>query len=363
MSNNPSVLHLQSDTGFTGGIASYISRLTNSQNSLDNIFVVVGYIDNSHSFFSDFYGSAKLLKMHPKYSLFNFFPYVLRLINFVSTNSISVIHAHALRSFFPALLVSLWCNTRLIYTNHGIRFTQKKSLISRFIFKLLEYIALLFSDAVVCIRPYDYDLLNNLNFSRKKLFYIPTRLNNHNSISSGAKNYSFIGIGSLIDVKQPFRFIDWIDCLVKSGLNVNAVWLGSGDLLDQCVDIVKSKCLPIIFLGQVNSSTLNGYLDRSSVLLLSSDYEVFPLSVLEAYSHGVPVIATNFNGIPDIVIDGHTGFIVSSILTPLDIENISKLLNDSNFYLKLSSNCKSFFANNFMNSDLMALEYSRLYKP
>ena len=46
-------------------------------------------------------------------------------------------------------------------------------------------------------------------------------------------------------------------------------------------------------------------------VLLASDYEGCPLSVLEAMAAGVPVVATAVGGVPEIVADGETG-----LLTP-----------------------------------------------
>ena len=46
------------------------------------------------------------------------------------------------------------------------------------------------------------------------------------------------------------------------------------------------------------------------VAVISSDYEGSPLSVMEYMEAALPVVATRVGGVPDIVVDGETGFLV-----------------------------------------------------
>jgi glycosyltransferase involved in cell wall biosynthesis len=46
-------------------------------------------------------------------------------------------------------------------------------------------------------------------------------------------------------------------------------------------------------------------------MLLASDYEGCPLTVLEAMAAGVPVVATAVGGVPELIIDGETGYLVA----------------------------------------------------
>lgn len=67
-------------------------------------------------------------------------------------------------------------------------------------------------------------------------------------------------------------------------------------------------------------------LAEAEVLLLASDYEGAPLSVLEAMAAGVPVVASAVAGIPELVIDGETGVLVEPGSAAAIGEAISALL-------------------------------------
>jgi glycosyltransferase involved in cell wall biosynthesis len=61
----------------------------------------------------------------------------------------------------------------------------------------------------------------------------------------------------------------------------------------------------VSFLG--SRSDLPGLLRDAQCVVLASDSEGCPLSVLEAMAAGVPVVATSVGGVPELVVDGETG--------------------------------------------------------
>jgi glycosyltransferase involved in cell wall biosynthesis len=62
------------------------------------------------------------------------------------------------------------------------------------------------------------------------------------------------------------------------------------------------------FLGYIDDP--KGCYPMLDVLLMPSRKETFGLVLIEAMSFGLPVIATNAGGVPEIVIDGQTGILV-----------------------------------------------------
>ncbi len=64
------------------------------------------------------------------------------------------------------------------------------------------------------------------------------------------------------------------------------------------------------FLGRCDASRVRGLLRGARALFVPSIYEGMPLVVLEAMEAGVPVIASAVSGIPEVVEDGETGWLV-----------------------------------------------------
>jgi glycosyltransferase involved in cell wall biosynthesis len=74
----------------------------------------------------------------------------------------------------------------------------------------------------------------------------------------------------------------------------------------------------IRFHGHVAGESKEAHIARSLILIMPSIWqEVFGISIVEAYAYGKPVLATRIGGIPELVRDGETGFLVE----PRNIED------------------------------------------
>ncbi len=76
------------------------------------------------------------------------------------------------------------------------------------------------------------------------------------------------------------------------------------------------------FLGRCDAGQIRWLLDRATALVVPSIYEGMPLVVLEAMSAGAPVIASRVSGIPEVVEDGVSGWLVP----PEDPEALASVL-------------------------------------
>ena len=74
---------------------------------------------------------------------------------------------------------------------------------------------------------------------------------------------------------------------------------------------LEGKASPAVkFLGRCDAGRVRGLLRGAAALVVPSIYEGMPLVILEAMEAGVPVVASRVSGIPEVVEDGVTGWLV-----------------------------------------------------
>lgn len=104
--------------------------------------------------------------------------------------------------------------------------------------------------------------------------------------------------------------------------------------------LCKKLGIKACFMGFVNN--MNQYFPEIDIAILPSLGEGIPLSILEAMSHGIPAIATNVGGIPEILKNKYNGILVE----PRDDKEFAsaiKLLSDPSTYQKYSVNALNHF--------------------
>ncbi len=79
-------------------------------------------------------------------------------------------------------------------------------------------------------------------------------------------------------------------------------------LEQRCADLDLGAC--VTFLGRCDAARVRRLLSRACCLVVPSIYEGMPLVILEAMAEGTPVIASAVSGIPEVVLDGETGWLV-----------------------------------------------------
>lgn len=99
------------------------------------------------------------------------------------------------------------------------------------------------------------------------------------------------------------------------------------------------------FEGVVTGTEKEAVFLSSSAFLFPSSFESenFPTVILEAFAASLPVISTNWRGIPDLVVNEQNGFLFPPHATKAMARSILKLVEDSVLYYRLSTNAKSDF--------------------
>lgn len=123
-----------------------------------------------------------------------------------------------------------------------------------------------------------------------------------------------VTVGRLSPEKGQLVLIDALSEMAKRGLGdaVRLSFVGDGPsraLLEERVAALGLDHI-VHFAGPIPASEVRSWLEQADIFCLPSFAEGIPVSIMEAFAIGVPVVASGVGGIPELVIDGVTGRLV-----------------------------------------------------
>jgi glycosyltransferase involved in cell wall biosynthesis len=107
-------------------------------------------------------------------------------------------------------------------------------------------------------------------------------------------------------------------------------------------------------------SEIENVLSAADIVVLTSDNEGTPLSLIQAGMAGLPVVTTNVGSIPEVVLDGITGFVTSSEIEEI-VNALEKLVVDEDLRGKFGNAAREFTLNHFGVHRLVQ-DHEKLYK-
>lgn len=147
-------------------------------------------------------------------------------------------------------------------------------------------------------------------------------------------------VSALADHKDYFTFLDTIQLLVNERTDVHAVIIGTGPMENEIRRYAQSLNLhkKVTFMGFKNN--LEKWLPCLDVLLFPSKTEGLGTSVLDAMACGVPVVASNAGGIPELVKNEENGLLVQVKDAEGFFKACMRLLDDKDLRNRITANAK-----------------------
>ena len=138
--------------------------------------------------------------------------------------------------------------------------------------------------------------------------------------------------GQLSRGKGVMNFVKAIPLILKNRDDVEFLIAGDGALSDKIKNEIESGNFThkVKLKGFVPHDELSDYLNRLKLLILPSYTEGLPGIIQEAMACGVVVLATPVGGIPDLIKDGETGFILKDNSPECIAKNVIKILEHQN---------------------------------
>ncbi|NLX67265.1 MAG: glycosyltransferase family 4 protein [Bacteroidales bacterium] len=197
--------------------------------------------------------------------------------------------------------------------NKGVIDAQKKK-INHLFYKFV------FKDAFVILLSQHlyYDVEAYVPHNR--LYYCPNGIKDYQPTAalltlSEDRPFTILFLSNLIEEKGVFVLVEACSILRDKGCEFRCNYVGGeGDVSEKQFNaFIEKKGLTeqVKYLGKRYGRLKEISFEQSDLFVLPSRYDCFPLVVLEAMQHGLPVITAYEGGMPDMVDEGSSGFLLS----------------------------------------------------
>ena len=146
-------------------------------------------------------------------------------------------------------------------------------------------------------------------------------------------------IGRLSPEKGHKMIIRALPKLISLYPDIVLLIVGDGPIRNECELLTQKLQLEhkVRFAGYRNDMT--SIYAAVDIVAMPSAREGFPNAALESLAAGIPVVGFRVGGLPDIVIDGHTGFLSPPGDSDGIVKSIIRVLKDNSLAEKLGNNC------------------------
>lgn len=248
-----------------------------------------------------------------------------------------LIHVHGFKAGFYAHL-GRPKNTRMVATQHG---TISHGLILRF-YEAIGHFVMRRCDKVVAVSSDTKRQLLEKGVKEDKIVVIENMLSIRPPETPRPGEglppiHNFLYIGRLGPEKGSLILLNAV-ARIKDKYPLTVTVLGSGPMEDEMIKQIEELGLEKVVRLQGFVKDVRPYLNRCHAVLMPSLREGLPMTLIEAASCGIPVIASNVGGIPTIVENQVNGRLVPPNDPKALAEAISKFIENDALYLENAGN-------------------------
>ncbi|HUX06500.1 MAG TPA: N-acetyl-alpha-D-glucosaminyl L-malate synthase BshA [Acidobacteriota bacterium] len=311
----------------------------------------------------------------PPYPLFTYPPYSVALASKMAEVArrahLNIMHVHyavphATSAFLAKTMISPWC-IKIVTTLHGTDITLVGSDPS---YLPMTRFSIEQSDAVTAVsRWLRWQTIKH--FHTKRTIEVIPNFVDPDRFKPGAKpglrerlspdgRPIMMHVSNLRPVKRARDLLD-ILAFVRARTEARLIIVGDGPERPILEESARKRHMDddIIFLG--NYADIEELLPAADVLLLPSASESFGLVALEAMSCGVPVIASDVGGLPEVVEHGKNGYLFEVGDTGAMAEGAAEIMTDPEVHKRMSAAARSTAVERFP-TDRITERYIDIYK-
>lgn len=263
----------------------------------------------------------------------------------------TILHTHGgTAGFYGRIAALFYSRCVIIHTYHGIHYLNYEQSLLKKIYMSIDRILLKFTDCTICVSHKDFDSGLNVGIVKKEKGMIihngieverfsTTNVNVNDIVKLKTEKDSVIvgAIGRLNFEKGHKYLIEASGSVLKNYPNVKFVLIGDGELRGSLESSAKENGVndSFIFLG--NRTDIPELLTQIDIFVLPSLWEGLPLVLLEAMAAKKAIVATNVNGIVEIIESEKEGILVPPKDPSALASAIIRLLNDKDLCARLAA--------------------------
>ena len=128
--------------------------------------------------------------------------------------------------------------------------------------------------------------------------------------------------------------------------------VGDGNFLPEMKERLKQSLISnrVIFTGNVNN--VDEYLLASDIFVICTKHETLCNSIIEAGYYNLPVVATRVGGIPELIDDGHDGYLFANGDRNDCAKKLRVLIDNENMRILLGNRLKESISNKLNNQSI-----------
>ena len=355
MSDRLKIMEINSSSDSGGGSAVMFDIVNNLKNDFE--FVVVApqgpYIDK----YQHINIRTHILSIRSLNPIL-----IFTIKNIIKNEGINLVHTHGKGAGIWGRLAAYLAGVPVLHTFHGIHYKTLNPLVKNFYLLLEKFLSKL-TDLTINVSGSEKNEGLSLSlYSEKKSkiilngIEIPKNRINQRSINK------IINIGNIGQPKNQIALVRIVQHL-PSDIHIYIVGRTKDqNEVNQIKNEIKVLGLKnrVHLLGEKTHEEVINELNTTYIYLSTSLWEGLPLTLLEAGSLGIPIVASRVVGHTDVIEDGQTGFLFDLNKPQEAVHKIKLLLNDSELYGRISKNIQHKIIKDF-SLDKMVNEHRELY--
>lgn len=307
-------------------------------------------------------------------SSLNGFQILWRLTQFLKKHKPDVVHTHRIKENILGSLAALFSgNIPSLRTVHGApEHNPGWAKPHKQLFYSLDWLTERFLQRRIVAVSKDLVTLLHKDFPEKKIAVIengididalsPYRKSAPKSLDTNSGSVKIGLVGRLVPVKRVDLFLQIAHHLKQENPDFHAHFhiYGDGPLRNELEALCTKLKLEESVYFEGHSDNIHQEIASLDALLITSDHEGLPMTLLEAMALGTPVISHAVGGIPEVLIQGECGRLVNLQTAESFCSVIREVLNNSDKTLRMTTAAQDRICR-YYSSQVNAKKYLALY--